>query len=1826
MTNIITNSAGLTAQLHAVNKRAAFERVSSQIASGARINSASDDAAGLAISNKLVSQLAGYQVAMKNGADAVGLIDTALAGTSEGIAIAHRIRDLAVQMSTGTYSDGDRINAQYEVNNLILELERITSETRYNGIKLLDGSFDQTMRLGNGNDELLQIIIDSPLTLTGIAVSQTAVGESEKILRSVGDVSGTSTFNTPAALVASITEYSGGVSGSSAKNLAESNTASGDSVFDYLPTTFGAAQSAFDTPSTSNALGVSAIDIISNSEIIVIPGTVNNSSNVGGRSTLDVKAEADANGPSSLDYLSSSSAQAVSSIASGVPNNNDAEVAVGGASSLNPLRFENGDFSAGVGASSIGQSGTVVSIEGWDIHLKQVALGTNSTGSGVGDTIGGYNTPIDAGGSDDVAATSYDSNPVTFSYEIQNNQITLATNEVNIDSYGKIHGPYIVAKEAISLNPDDEFSFTWEATGDGGDATDVYAYLLNTETGSTIELEDYTSAGPGAVAPQTVSHTMAAGTAGLYKFVFVSGAYDADGGGVVGSEVRLGNVTVTENSNASTTTTASVSLKAQEANTVRIQKELLTQLATIAGVSNNYQISGADGSLFEVDPGTGNILSSGPLLRSAKTNYTFDIRFDRAGGGYHIETVNLELTQALGADTLLSAQESDRVDIDISKLGLLNSYFESNPGGDFSIDPSGANAIDFTIDPLSGDIQSNGPLDFLNYSPLQFDVIYELDDGTRFVNAVTLNLTDTLTSTATLTAEEAIQVNIDPSIFSGTSAYNDENPGSVTLGGNDSDKFDLLDGIYVSNQPLLLAEQESYSLQLLHDNGHVENISLTLTEALQSSANLSVKSGSVATIDSSVLENITKFAESGPGEWSLKPGGDSGDFSIDSATGEITSNGALAEQIYSLQVSYIRNSDNEEFIETITLDARPANQGLTTIKAEEADNFIIKLEDLEGNVQFLQDNQNAYISGLSGPDAGRFEINSDGDIVATNTNVPNLTRGDVYNLEESYEFTIEFRDDNVADVHFEEIRFIVTEALQSTSILTAHESGILSVQKEALEQLDDFAARDRYRGTYSLEGPDEALFQFDESKNIVTIDTLDFDDRSTHNYNFTAKYEASDGRIFSEAVSLTLTDTVTSTATVEAEVGDSLQIALSQLTSSENFKTYKPGGTFVVTGADSANFEYDNQLDVIRSTDANATLHTVNQTYDFNLEYQINGSTAHTEAVALTLKEALQSVDSFEAVEADRNTIYLDSLSKLRSFASRDGMNGVFDITGADADLFEFSELGNIQTFGPLGYTDRADHTYNFNVEYKETDANGGDTFVAAVTLVLSDTLSATAVVTAEEGSAIDIGIETFSSSKAFSENHSGGAFSLDGDGAALFDVDPGSGNITLKDSASPLLFATHPSVDMELVYEVEPGGALHRESITLNIIGATNGSASAVSAEAGEVKILINQFEKLNSFVSSYSGGSYNITGQDSDLFIFSDDGNLITKEALDFNDRSNHSYQFNVEYFKEGAGTFSQAINLVLTDTFSSTANIYAEEAGSVEINLTSLNSSNSFKANNHGGFFSLGGVDATKFNVNEVSGLITSKSSTVTKVDVQDTFNFDLIYSKEGLSAHVEAIKLTLTDTTNKRSQTAASVVEADSIKVNLSTLSHMKEFAFADGYAGQFMLQGADSGLFSIAKDGTIESRIGTVIDFDAGARTFHVDVIYNHSNAVDVYRDSLTINIENDSVDDGGLEYAEFDLTSVVRASATVTNTDDMLNRIIATQSSLGANKNAIDSNLQRLSHSSVALYSAKSRISDLNVASATADLVKLDLLNKSAMAMISQTSSSIEKLAKLLLR
>jgi flagellin len=371
MTTINTNTAALVAQLQATKSISQLQRSTDRISSGLRVNSAADDAAGLSIANKLTSQIRGISTALKNSADAISLIDTALAGTTEGIKISQRIRELAVQMSNGTYSPEDRVNAQFEINDLILEIDRLSSETSFNNIKLLDGSFSQTMRVGDGLEELLDVTIDNPLSLTGISALNTAVGSSEAILKSLTSGTGVSNFNIPAIATAQITEMSGDITGNSRINLAETNAPTGTSTLEFLPNRPATGQSDFDTPETSEATGSSALDILSTSDVNIKPKE-NQSGNfiARGRSVLDIASSRTASGSSSLDYLVNSPATETSSITAGVPLTSDAVVADGGASTLNPLQFNNGDFSSSTGSGTNLSNGKQ-SCSRWMGHLPR---------------------------------------------------------------------------------------------------------------------------------------------------------------------------------------------------------------------------------------------------------------------------------------------------------------------------------------------------------------------------------------------------------------------------------------------------------------------------------------------------------------------------------------------------------------------------------------------------------------------------------------------------------------------------------------------------------------------------------------------------------------------------------------------------------------------------------------------------------------------------------------------------------------------------------------------------------------------------------------------------------------------------------------------------------------------------------------------------------------------------------------------------------------------------------------------------------------------------------------------------------------------------------------------------------------------------------------------------------------------------------------------------------------------------------------------------------------------------------------------------------------
>jgi flagellin len=135
----------------------ALARSIERLSSGYRINRAADDAAGLAISERLRSQTRGLAQAQRNAQDAVSLVQTAEGSLQEVHAMLQRVRELAVQYKNGTLSPTDKTAIQSEVNQLASEIERIGTSAEFNGIKLLNAPGTVTFQVGANDGEVITV-------------------------------------------------------------------------------------------------------------------------------------------------------------------------------------------------------------------------------------------------------------------------------------------------------------------------------------------------------------------------------------------------------------------------------------------------------------------------------------------------------------------------------------------------------------------------------------------------------------------------------------------------------------------------------------------------------------------------------------------------------------------------------------------------------------------------------------------------------------------------------------------------------------------------------------------------------------------------------------------------------------------------------------------------------------------------------------------------------------------------------------------------------------------------------------------------------------------------------------------------------------------------------------------------------------------------------------------------------------------------------------------------------------------------------------------------------------------------------------------------------------------------------------------------------------------------------------------------------------------------------------------------------------------------------------------------------------------------------------
>ena len=173
MAQINTNMISLTAQRNLGSTQSALATAIQRLSSGLRVNSAKDDAAGLAIADRMNTQVRGMNVAIRNSNDAISLAQTAESALGKIGDALQRMRELAVQSANGTNKDTDRDNLQAEFLQLQEEITRLGTQTNFNGTQVLKGG-SQTFQVGANKGETIQIV-GTDITDSGSETSKAAV-------------------------------------------------------------------------------------------------------------------------------------------------------------------------------------------------------------------------------------------------------------------------------------------------------------------------------------------------------------------------------------------------------------------------------------------------------------------------------------------------------------------------------------------------------------------------------------------------------------------------------------------------------------------------------------------------------------------------------------------------------------------------------------------------------------------------------------------------------------------------------------------------------------------------------------------------------------------------------------------------------------------------------------------------------------------------------------------------------------------------------------------------------------------------------------------------------------------------------------------------------------------------------------------------------------------------------------------------------------------------------------------------------------------------------------------------------------------------------------------------------------------------------------------------------------------------------------------------------------------------------------------------------------------------------------------------------------------
>ncbi|MFB2829282.1 flagellin B [Aeromonas jandaei] len=237
---INTNVSSLNAQRNLMNTNKSLDTSYTRLASGLRINTAKDDAAGLQISNRLTSQVNGLDQGNRNANDGISVAQTAEGAMDEVTSMLQRMRTLAQQSSNGSNNTDDRTALQQEYDQLITEIDRISEDTTFGGQKLLDGNYKGTFQVGADAGQTISFKMTSAFSIKGIAE---ATKGSATVASSASADKYTVTKGTTAATTTSVSS----IKTASGAQLAMANLDFMIKAVDSKRAELGAVQNRFDS-------------------------------------------------------------------------------------------------------------------------------------------------------------------------------------------------------------------------------------------------------------------------------------------------------------------------------------------------------------------------------------------------------------------------------------------------------------------------------------------------------------------------------------------------------------------------------------------------------------------------------------------------------------------------------------------------------------------------------------------------------------------------------------------------------------------------------------------------------------------------------------------------------------------------------------------------------------------------------------------------------------------------------------------------------------------------------------------------------------------------------------------------------------------------------------------------------------------------------------------------------------------------------------------------------------------------------------------------------------------------------------------------------------------------------------------------------------------------------------------------------------------------------------------------------------------------------------------------------------------------------------------